>query len=99
MATHSSVLAWEISPTEEPGKLQSMGSQESDTGHDLATKPHIETEAGFLSFLGSCISGLEWNLGEWFIFYIESFFFCLTLESCAFVFNCELYGSLQDRVH
>ena len=30
MATHSSILAWEIPRTEEPGKLQSMGSQESD---------------------------------------------------------------------
>ena len=30
MATHSSILAWEIPWTEEPGKLQSMGSQESD---------------------------------------------------------------------
>ena len=27
MATHSSVLAWEIPWTEEPGGLQSMGSQ------------------------------------------------------------------------
>ena len=27
MATHSSVLAWEISWTEEPGRLQSTGSQ------------------------------------------------------------------------
>ena len=30
MATHSSVLAWEVPWTEEPGGLQSMGSQESD---------------------------------------------------------------------
>ena len=30
MATHSSILAWEISWTEEPGRLQSMGSQELD---------------------------------------------------------------------
>ena len=30
MATHSSILAWEISWTEEHGGLQSMGSQESD---------------------------------------------------------------------
>ena len=30
MATHSSVLAWRIPWTEEPGRLQSMGSQESD---------------------------------------------------------------------
>ena len=27
MATHSSILAWRISRTEEPGGLQSMGSQ------------------------------------------------------------------------
>ena len=30
MATHSSILAWEIPRTEEPGGLQAMGSQESD---------------------------------------------------------------------
>ena len=35
MATHSSILAWEISWTEEPGGLQSMGSQR--VGHDWAT--------------------------------------------------------------
>ena len=27
MATHSSILAWEIPWMEEPGRLQSMGSQ------------------------------------------------------------------------
>ena len=27
MATHSSILAWRIPQTEEPGGLQSMGSQ------------------------------------------------------------------------
>ena len=30
MATHSSVLAWRIPWTEESGRLQSMGSPESD---------------------------------------------------------------------
>ena len=30
MATHSSILAWRIPWTEEPGGLQSMGLQESD---------------------------------------------------------------------
>ena len=30
MASHSSILAWRISWTEEPGRLQSMGLQESD---------------------------------------------------------------------
>ena len=36
MATHSSILAWEIPWTEEPGGLQSMGSQR--VRHDLGTK-------------------------------------------------------------
>ena len=36
-ATHSSILAWRIPWTEEPGGLQSMGSQR--VGHDWATKP------------------------------------------------------------
>ena len=31
MATHSSTLAWKIPWTEEPGGLQSMGSQSQDT--------------------------------------------------------------------
>ena len=30
IATHSSIPAWEIPWTEEPGRLQSLGSQESD---------------------------------------------------------------------
>ena len=36
MATHSSILAWEISWTEEPGRPQSMGLQR--LRHDLVTK-------------------------------------------------------------
>ena len=32
MATHSSILAWRIPQTEEPGRLQSMGSQR--VGHN-----------------------------------------------------------------
>ena len=36
MATHSSILAWRIQRTEEPGRLQFMGSQK--VGHNLVTK-------------------------------------------------------------
>ena len=39
MATHSSILAWEIPWTEEPGRLQSMGSQR--VRHNLATKQQL----------------------------------------------------------
>ena len=44
MATHSSILAWRIPWTEEPGRLQSMGSQR--VGHDwsdLALNIHWKT--------------------------------------------------------
>ena len=39
MATHSSILAWRIPWTEEPGRLQSTGSQR--VGHDWATSLHF----------------------------------------------------------
>ena len=35
MAPHSSTLAWKIPWTEEPGGLQSMGREESDTTEQL----------------------------------------------------------------
>ena len=41
MATHSSILAWKISWTEELGRLQSMRSQR--VGHDWATNTHTHT--------------------------------------------------------
>ena len=37
MATHSSILAWRIPWTEEPGGLQSMGLQESDMTEHACT--------------------------------------------------------------
>ena len=40
-AAHSSILAWKISWTEEPGGLQSMGSQR--VRHDWATNTHTHT--------------------------------------------------------
>ena len=39
MAAHFSILAWRIPKTEEPGGLQSMGSQ--GVGHDCMTNFHF----------------------------------------------------------
>ena len=39
MATHSSILAWRISWTGEPGGLQSMGRKESDKTECLSLSP------------------------------------------------------------
>ena len=41
MATHSNILAWRIPWTEEPGGLQSLGSQR--VGHDSATNTFFHT--------------------------------------------------------
>ena len=41
MATHSSILAWEIPRSEEPGGLQTVGTLRVE--HDLATKPPTTT--------------------------------------------------------
>ena len=48
-AAHSSVFAWEIPWTEEPGGLQSLGSQR--VRHDLATKPQQGTQKDFTSVM------------------------------------------------
>ena len=43
VATHCSILAWRSPWTEEPGGLQTMGSQESDTTEQLNTRILRET--------------------------------------------------------
>ena len=44
MAIHSNILAWEIPWIEEPGRLQSMGSQR--VRHDLGTKDFSDGSDG-----------------------------------------------------
>ena len=48
MATHSTILAWRVSWTEEPGELQSMGSQR--VGHS-SKYTHTHTQLSFLEIL------------------------------------------------
>ena len=50
MATHSSILAWRIPWTEEPGGLQFLGSQR--VRHDLATK-HTHTQSISKRYIGN----------------------------------------------
>ena len=44
MVTHSSILAWRITWTEEPGSLQSMRSQELDTTKHTALDLSCNTQ-------------------------------------------------------
>ena len=48
MATHSSILAWKIPWTEEPGRLESIGVAKSETQLSLThthTHTHTHTDA------------------------------------------------------
>ena len=45
MATHSSILAWEIPWTEEPGKLLSTGCKESDTTEHTHRRRSIKLDS------------------------------------------------------
>ena len=51
MVTHSSILAWRIPCTEEPGRLQSMGSQELDMAELLSLVQSMSFCASQLYFL------------------------------------------------
>ena len=53
VATHSSILAWRIPWTEEPGGLQSMGSQR--VGHGWVTKH--SSQPAQLNLLKTCLRG------------------------------------------
>ena len=44
MATHSSTLAWRIPWTEEPGRLQSMGSYTTERLHFTYSKKRVYEE-------------------------------------------------------
>ena len=75
MVTHSSILAWEIPRTEEPGRLQSMGfakSQTSLTKHIRALAPspqglHIPEKPECSLYPTPARSWLGVNLSElWF---------------------------------
>ena len=45
MAIHSSILAWEIPWTEEPGGLESMGRKELDITEYTHTHTHTHTHS------------------------------------------------------
>ena len=54
MATHSSILAWKIPWTEEPGGLQSMGVTKR-VGHDLALSSNQTTNMEFIRIILYCL--------------------------------------------
>ena len=75
MATHSSLLAWRIPPTEEPGGLQSHGVAESDTTEQLSTAHQYRKSQNWMASPPSLRRG---------------FFFKIFINSLLinFIFNC-----------
>ena len=55
MTTHSSIFAWRIAWTKEPGELQSMGSQR--VRHDLSVCMHTYTPSHTLDIKVEFMSG------------------------------------------
>ena len=67
MATHSSILAWDVTWTEESGGLQSMGLQ--TVRHDLSTKQQQTATSHYNTALGE-VRGLDY-LSELFRSFLE----------------------------
>ena len=88
VAPHSSLLAWRIPWTEEPGGLQSLGSQELDTTWRLSRRHHHHPRwivvgiASVLTVFGSFL--LSWSLSS------ESAFLTLCLEGWVCVLRAGL---------
>ena len=87
MATHSSILAWRIPWTEEPGGLQSMGSQR--VGHDWPINTHIHTHTH------SFITLLDSPPEKWFIFFFWKRQLCFCLAFKTWAINAWLLGMLH----
>ena len=59
MATHSSILAWRIPRTEEPGRLQFIGLQR--VGHDWSDLAHMHKLTWNLKDEANMIKTMMWN--------------------------------------
>ena len=83
MATHSSILAWRIPWTEEPGGLQSMGLQELDTTwhlnhHHVTRSDLFATGSLYRLTISSHFPHPLWFLPE----YFEVFFILKNMVIC-----------------
>ena len=94
MATHSSILTWRIPWTEEPGGLQSMGSQRVGHEHSfvclLAISISSSVQCFFMSFLYFLIVLLLWSFESSLYSLDTNSFFdtCfINIFSCVFLFS------------
>ena len=86
MAPHSSTLAWKIPWTEEPGRLQSMGSRR--VGHDWETS---------LSLFLSCTGEGNGNPLQYSFFFFPLQYSCLENPRDGEAWWAAVYGVAQSR--
>ena len=85
MATHSSILAWKIPWTEEPGGLQSLGLQR--VGHDRVTSAFIFTFIILLQYSQvACILTFTSKFYTFICFYVTDQYFLFQLEELSLMF-------------
>ena len=83
MATQSSILAWRIPWTEEPGELQSMGCKEPDTTEAAEFKHvHVSTTPA----PAMCSVSLFFSV--WLLF-LDGFKACIQLSTSSFIWASE----------
>ena len=84
MATYSSTLVWKITRMKEPGRLQSMGSQELETTEQLHYGPNVLGSYAILLFTASDFISITSQIHSWVLFCfgsVSSFFLELFLYS------------------
>ena len=94
MATHSSIIAWRIPWTEEPGRLQSMGSRR--VGHDrrdLAcahTRKFNRISCVLAIWVSSLMKGLFSTFPIFFFYIYIIYIFLIDFEKLFILYDCFL---------
>ena len=88
MATHSSILVWRISWTEEPGGLQSMGSQR--VGQDWVTNTQFS-----LFFYHQSHQGIPNTFPYYFKFMCSALYTCFLMNKATCIFMVMNVNSLS----
>ena len=105
MATHSSTLVWKITWMKEPGRLQSMGSQESDMTEQLHYGPKVPGSYAILLFTASDLASITSHIQSWVLFLLWFYLFILsgvipplisssilsTYQPWDFIFQCLIF--------
>ena len=97
MATHSSILAWRIPGTAEPGGLPSMGSHR--VGHNWSDLAAAATtrEAGILPVLEYHLNSF-WDVSWFYFCFLELIYFLIFPSFCSLFIQAEYIPSSPKKI-